>query len=128
MRRLIAILFLIVYFNVAWGSAFNLHYCCGHFSNISFVIFNHSSGSCKMKNSMPDCCKDKSFQIKTDDHKTAGGIAFIEYQQKDILPIYPFEQENNFYYTPHSNLSLRLHNFRNSFPQNIFLIYCNLRI
>lgn len=129
MRRFTALLFLTVYFNVAWGSAFNLHFCCGHFSDISFVIFNHhSSKTCKMKNSLPDCCKDKSLLAKTDNHKTPGSIAFIEYQQKNILPIYTAEEENDFYYTQPSYINLRLHNFRNRFPKNIFLIYCNLRI
>ena len=129
MRRLITLLLLIIYFNVAWGSAFEMHYCCGHFSDISLVIFNnHKYEKCKTKNSLPDCCKDKSLLVKTDNHKTQGIIAFTEYQQIKFLPPYLVDVENNFFNAPHSNLSLRLHNFRNHFPLNIFLLYCNLRI
>ncbi len=129
MRRLSALLFLTVYFNVAWGSAFNLHYCCGHFSDISLVIFdNHNNEKCNTKNSFPDCCKDKSLLAKTDNHKTQGSVAFIEYQQTKLLPTYLGEEENNFYYTRHPDIFAPVHNLRSCFPKNIFLIYCNLRI
>ena len=129
MRRFTALLFLTVYFNVAWGSAFNLHFCCGHLSDISFASFNHhTSGDCKKKITLPDCCKDKSLQAETDNHKTPGITALIENNIKNISPAYSGEEENNFYYTRHPDIFARVHNLRSCFPKNIFLIYCNLRI
>ena len=128
MRRLIAILFLTVYFNVALGSAFNLHYCCGNFSDISLVIFNnHNSEKCKTKNSLPDCCKDKSLLAKTDNHKTSVSGFLPENNLKYILPIYTGGEETNFYYDPHSS-SPWFYKIRSCSRNKIFLIYRNLRI
>ena len=128
MQRFTALLFLTVYFNVAWGSAFNLHYCCGHFSNISLVIFNnHNNEKCKTKNSLPDCCKDKSLLAKTDNHKTSVSGFLPENNLKYILPIYTGGEETNFYYDPHSS-SPWFYKFRSCSRNKKFLIYRNLRI
>jgi hypothetical protein len=129
MRRLIAILFLTVYFNVAWGSAFNLHFCCGHLSDITFANFNHhNSDGGKTKNALPDCCKEKSLQAKTDNHKTSGNIVLIENNLKYILPLYSGGEENNFYYNLHPGASTWFYDFRSCFRNKKFLVYCNLRI
>ena len=75
MKRLTAILFLLIYATAAFGITIDFHYCQGKMVKSSLLNISEKPGCCckqDVSGSMAkDCCNDEIKVSKTDSHKTA---------------------------------------------------------
>jgi hypothetical protein len=121
MKKLLAIFFLIVYANIAFGVAINYHYCGGHLAKISILNFGSQEGcGCAPENMPKDCCKDRMNYAKADNHKS---IQQATVSQKSFLLIHKlFPVEN---YTQSLTLArnnYNSHSVKRSCSQPIYLL------
>lgn len=72
MKKLVAILLILIYSGIALGGvAINLHYCHGQLAKISILNFGGQKGcGCNPQDMPKDCCKDELKYQKSDDHRT----------------------------------------------------------
>lgn len=69
-KKVAAIILLIVYTSTALGVGVSIHYCQGYRSHISFLSFGGKSPCACSSDAMPkDCCKDELLSNKVDNHK-----------------------------------------------------------
>lgn len=73
MKRIIAILFLIVYSSTAFSFSVSEHFCSGIYAGIAIANFGGSvdCGCDHSDHTHKGCCEDKIITAKTDDHKTS---------------------------------------------------------
>ena len=128
-KKLVAILSIIVYSSVGLGIAINYHYCGRSLTKVSILNFGKRVGcGCNEKDMPMDCCKDHLHYAKADNHKAA--------QQATIRKVISFAFE----FSPDRNYKENLpgvNNFDNynysvlykrSNPRSIFLLNKVFRI
>lgn len=129
MRRLIAIILLLIYANVGLATSINLHFCNGHLSKVSLVnVKHHSSCCCKTKSMTNDCCKDKILISKSDNHQSQISPFLPEagFKILDVPAIIPHnELQNNLQSLYKKFVYTKL---RSTQSDDIFIAVCNLRI
>ncbi|MEO7265087.1 MAG: hypothetical protein ABIW38_09255 [Ferruginibacter sp.] len=133
MKRIIAIIFLVVYSSTAFAFTLKMHFCGGHFAGIAVANFG-GSVDCGCDHSKhthkKSCCSDKLVSAKTDNHKTNQQYALDNNISKCSAPefIINYNQDFTNFYT--NTKSQHLHQAdlsRSSIPSlNIFL--CTFRI
>lgn len=129
MRRIIAIILLLVYANVGFATAINFHFCKGHLSNVSLVSVKfHSSCCCKTNNMADGCCKDKILISKSDNHQSQISSLLPETGSKILFtPVIIIQDE--FPYNPQNLQKLFFYTkLRSPLIDDIFIAVCNLRI
>lgn len=69
MKKLISIIFTLIYFNTAFGVGVDIHYCGGNIADITIVGLGHAHCNCPAESMPPGCCKNVACFCKTDNHK-----------------------------------------------------------
>jgi hypothetical protein len=67
MKRLISILFLIIYVNAGFGASVDYHYCAGKLVGLKVCGIALKS-QCPMKSMQSGCCQDRLHLCRTDNH------------------------------------------------------------
>lgn len=77
MKKILSILFLLVYINTAFGVGIDLHFCGGQMVDFKLAGFGQAHCSCP-KGSMPtDCCKNELHFSQTDNHKVQADATIV---------------------------------------------------
>ena len=88
-KRLTAILFLLIYATTAFGITIDFHYCQGKMVKSSLLNISEKPGCCckdEGSRSMPeDCCNDDVKVCKTDNHKTAQSFVSLDLIEHTIV-------------------------------------------
>lgn len=70
MKKTITIFLILVYAAASMGIMVNYHYCHGHLTHASILIFGEQNGcSCNSSTMPKGCCKDKMIFLKGDHHQ-----------------------------------------------------------
>lgn len=130
MKKIITILFLMIYSSTAFAVTLDIHFCAGKFSEIILLNLGDKP-QCGCDHSNPthtDCCSDKIVLSKTDIHKTVQPYLIPEIFSSIVLSDYTDPISNNY------TLPVAITNYNSSsgfircqFPS--FLIFiCTFRI
>lgn len=71
MKKVIAILLLIIYTTATFGFSIKRFYCCGKLKSVSFVINQNTKANCKIGNEKNGCCENKYLTLKVKDNYIA---------------------------------------------------------
>ncbi len=133
MKRIIAIIFLVVYSSTAFAFTLKIHFCGGQFAGIAVTNFDGSVHcGCDHSNytHKKSCCNDKIISAKTDNHKATQQYTLDNNFSKSPAPefIINYNQDFTNFYTNTKSQHLHQAEFgRSSIPSlNIFL--CTFRI
>ena len=89
MKRLTAILFLLIYATTAFGITIDFHYCQGRMVKSALLNISEKPGCCckqDFSGSMAkDCCNDEIKVSKTDSHKTAQSTTAPDLPEHEAL-------------------------------------------
>ena len=90
MKKIFAILLLVLYTTTSFAITINVHYCGGKYSGVSLADFGGAVHcSCGTHDSThKGCCTDKTVCVKTDDHKTVQQYWLSPYFSDLALPLY----------------------------------------
>jgi hypothetical protein len=92
MKRLIAILFFVIYAATAFGMTIDFHYCQGKLIKSSILNLSEAPTCCCLEMAKPmsdDCCNDEIKIFKADNHKTVSGIVAMSSIQYALIPPVP---------------------------------------
>lgn len=70
MKKITAILLLLIFLITNSGMAVSMHWCGGKLASIDFFSDNEHPCKCGKRAMKPDCCKDKTFQLKANNELT----------------------------------------------------------
>jgi hypothetical protein len=77
-KKIGAILLLLIYTSTALGATINFHFCNGHLSHVSVLNVGGKSGCGCNPDAMPKgCCEDKLISSKTDNHNSIQAVYTI---------------------------------------------------
>ena len=132
MKRIIAILFLIVHSSTAFAFTVNEHFCSGNFAGIAIANFGGSvdCGCDHSNHTHKGCCQDKIITAKTDNHKASQQYTLDNNYSKSPAPEFIINNRQDFtniYIDINSQYLHQAELVRSSIPAlNIFL--CVFRI
>lgn len=69
MKRIIALLFYLIYLNTAFGVGIDMHFCGDRVANITVVGMGHGHCNCLPGEMPAGCCRDVVCYCKTDHHQ-----------------------------------------------------------
>lgn len=81
MKKITAILIMIIYLIPALGFSINAHYCGDKLASVSFDLLNSEKCACGSKKMKSKCCKTKSFSLKIEDSQKQTPQLLIEYDK-----------------------------------------------
>jgi hypothetical protein len=88
LKKIISVLFLLTYLNVAFGSSIDCHYCCGKLVNIKIYGVSLAKHNCSHSSMSSDCCKDKIHYCKTDNHTSPAVVAITTPETSIKAPVF----------------------------------------
>ena len=91
MKRLISILFIVVYATTAFATTYDFHFCHGKMVGSALLNISNQPKCCcgDSDNPMKGCCKDEIITCKADNHRTTPSIAIsIPISPDFALPIF----------------------------------------
>ena len=97
MKKVIAILLLIIYTTATFGFSVKKFYCCGKLKSVSFVLSQNTKSKCKIGNEKDGCCENKYLILKVKDNYIATvGFANSSKLLIDHYIFTPFYQSPDF--------------------------------
>lgn len=80
MKKILAILLLIIYTSSAVGITVNFHYCQGQLAKVSFLNFEGQKDcACNPQNMPKGCCKDDLVYQKADKHNVIQAVPLVKF-------------------------------------------------
>ena len=70
MKKVLSILFLLVYINTALGIGIDFHFCQSKIVDVKLAGLSHAHCNCPVGSMPKDCCKNELHYCHTDNHKT----------------------------------------------------------
>lgn len=71
MKKVVAILLLIIYTTASFGFSVKQFYCCGKLKSISFAVSRDAKEKCSKGNEKGGCCQNKYLTFKVKDNYVA---------------------------------------------------------
>nr|MBK9651257.1 hypothetical protein [Bacteroidota bacterium] len=93
MKKLKAIILLVLFLTTNSGMAISVHWCCGKLASVHFTANKTSKCQCGKKVMKANCCKDKTivFKAKGDFAKTQIIVVKLHRQQLFLLQLHHFK-------------------------------------
>ncbi len=93
MKKLKAIILLVLFLTTNSGMAISVHWCCGKLASVHFTTIKTSKCKCGNKAMKANCCKDKTivFKAKSDINNTQQVVVKIASPTIIFTPITPFQ-------------------------------------
>ena len=78
MKKILSIVFLLVYINTAFGVGIDFHFCGGQIVDAKLAGFDKAHCSCPNGSMPKDCCKNELHFCQTDNHKTQADTILLK--------------------------------------------------
>jgi hypothetical protein len=130
MKKIAAIILIIVYGASVSGMTLHLHYCCGKVEKINFLPAGKSdcSKSMGLKKPMKQCCDDKlvSLKIKSDQKTETGPKLLDKLFQSKLIYLVATDIEKSGYWHNKTGFTDNSPPWVAATP--VYIIYCTYRI
>ena len=77
MKKVLSILFLLVYINTALGIGIDFHFCQSKIVDVKLAGLSHAHCNCPVGSMPKDCCKNELHFCQTDNHKTQADATLL---------------------------------------------------
>ena len=130
MKKIFAILLLVLYTSTSFAITINVHYCGGKYSGVSLAEFGGAVHcSCGTHDSThTGCCSDKTICAKTDNHKTVQQYWVSPNFSDFIIPVYFFNMPVNYPQAVSLNSHYSSSGFSRSHSPSFLTFICTYRI
>jgi len=133
MKRILALLLLLVYSAAVSGATFHLHYCADYLESVSITGPDHDGCCCEKAGQemrrAENCCNDVVVTIKSDDDHNRSEVATIGNLYSLWIPAIfpaPIPVSNTcLYSTSRADLPPLV---RRTIPDELFILHCTFRI
>ena len=125
MKRIVAILLLVIYGSTSVGATIHMHYCMNEFVgwNLWHSDKENECGKCGMKEKKGGCCKDEHKQVKLKtEHQKSATAQYIQFLDVPALitPVADF----SFKVTP-TSLAFPVSNAPPKIPrERLYILHC----
>ena len=130
MKKIFAILLLVLYTATSFAITINVHYCSGKYSGVSLADFGGAVHcSCSTHDSAhKGCCSDKTICAKSDDHKAVQQYLVSPNFSDLIVPVYFIIVPDTYSRTVSINSRYSSSGFIRSHSQSFLTFICTYRI